>query len=190
MDVDSYMGVVAPFAGSFAPRNWMICNGQQMSISQNQTLYALLGTTYGGDGVNTFWLPNLGGRAGIGQNANYPLGAQAGTEHTTLTTAQMPIHSHGAIAEATVLLQQSGNAASASQATTSDTLAQSVGVAGRDAVTVQIYGPAPGSVQLPAQGQLNVTLAVAGGSLPVSILQPYLALNQCICTVGVFPSRN
>lgn len=190
MDVESYIGVVAPFAGSFAPRNWITCNGQQMSISQNQTLYALLGTTYGGDGVNTFCLPNLGGRAGLGQNASYPLGAVAGTEHTTLLTSNLPPHTHGATAEATVLLSESSSAASASQATTSDTLAQSLGAAGRDAVTVQIYGPAPGSVQLPAQGQLNVTLAAAGGSQPVSILQPYLALTQCICALGVFPSRN
>jgi microcystin-dependent protein len=190
MDVDSYMGVVAPFAGNFAPKNWMTCNGQQIGIAQNQALFALLGTTYGGDGVNTFCLPNLGGRAGLGQNASYPLGAVAGTEQTTLLTGNLPMHTHGATAEATVLLQESSSAASTSQATTSDTLAQSVGAAGRDAVTVQIYGPAPGSVQLPAQGQLNVTLATAGGSLPVSILQPYLALTQCICAVGIFPSRN
>ncbi|KJJ97812.1 tail protein [Pseudomonas sp. 21] len=190
MDVDSYIGVVAPFAGSFAPKNWMTCNGQQIRIAQNQALYSLLGTLYGGDGINSFCLPNLGGRVAVGQSANLPLGASAGEEQINLLTSNLPYHTHGATAEATVLLQQSGSAASASQATTSDTLAQSVGATGRDTVTVQIYGPAPGTVGIPAQGQLGVTVANAGSSYPTPLMQPYLALTQCICAFGVFPSRN
>lgn len=190
MDVDSYIGVVAPFAGSFAPKNWMTCNGQQILIAQNQTLYSLLGTVYGGDGINTFCLPNLGGRVAMGQSANLPLGAVAGTEQITLLPTNLPYHTHGATAEATVLLQQSSSAASSSQATASDTLGQSVGASGRDTVTVQIYGPAPGTVGIPVQAQLGVTLANAGSSLPTPVMQPYLALTQCICAFGVFPSRN
>lgn len=190
MDVESYMGVVAPFAGNFAPRNWMTCNGQLLSIAQNQALFALLGTLYGGDGVSTFCLPNLAGRGAIGPNSTHPLGANGGAERVTLLTTSLPIHTHGATAEATVLLQQSSSAASTSQATASDTPAQAVGTYGRDSVTVQIYGPAPGTVQMPAQAQLSVQLAQAGNNLPTEIMQPYLALTQCICVYGIFPSRN
>ncbi|QRY77350.1 tail fiber protein [Pseudomonas sp. PDNC002] len=191
MDFESYMGVVAPFAGNFAPRNWMTCIGQTLGITQNQALYALLGTTYGGNGVNTFCLPNLGGRAGIGQDyTNYPLGGVAGTEQINLLSTNLPIHTHTATAEATVLLQKSSDAASASQATTSDTLAQAVATKGRDTVAVKIYGPAPGTVQIPAQTQLGVQLALTGNNLPVSVMQPYLALTQCICVYGQYPSRN
>ena len=113
MDVDSYIGVVAPFAGSFAPKNWMTCNGQQILIAQNQTLYSLLGTVYGGDGINTFCLPNLGGRVAMGQSANLPLGAVAGTEQITLLPTNLPYHTHGATAEATVLLRPAARPAPA-----------------------------------------------------------------------------
>ena len=191
MDYESYMGTVAPFAGNFAPRNWMTCNGQTIAITQNQALYALLGTVYGGNGTSTFCLPNLGGRVGIGQNnANYPLGAMAGTEQVTLLSTNLPIHTHSATAEATIVLKQSSAAASSNQATASDTLGQAVASSGRDSVTVNIYGPAPGTLQMPAQAQLGVQLARTGDNLPFSVVQPFLALTPCICVYGIYPSRN
>lgn len=189
MDIDSYMGVIAPFAGNFAPRNWMTCNGQLVAIAQNSALFALLGTTYGGNGTTTFALPNLGGRMAVGENAQHPLGMVAGTENVSLTSNNLPTHNHGATAEATVMLQESTAAATLSQGAAGDTLALAQGAFGRDSVDVRIYAPAPGNVDIAAGATLQTQLALAGGSFPLSIQQPYLALTQCICVQGVFPSR-
>lgn len=190
MDIDSYMGVIAPFAGNFAPRNWMTCNGQLLAIAQNSALFALLGTTYGGDGISTFALPNLGGRMAVGQDARHPLGMVSGTENLSLTGSNLPTHGHGASAEATVVLQESAAAATLSQGAAEDTLALAQGAYGRDSVEVRLYAPAPGKVEMAAGAALQVELALAGGSFPVSIQQPYLTLTQCICVLGVFPSRD
>lgn len=190
MDIDSYMGVIAPFAGNFAPRNWMTCSGQLVAIAQNSALFALLGTTYGGNGTSTFALPNLGGRMAVGQDAGHPLGMVSGTENVSLTSNNLPTHSHGTSAEATVVLQESTAAATLSQGTAEDTLALAQGVFGRESVEVRIYAPAPGTVEMAAGATLQVQLALAGGNFPVSVQQPYLALTQCICVQGVFPSRN
>ncbi|NWL78817.1 phage tail protein [Pseudomonas taiwanensis] len=190
MDIESYLGVIAPFAGNFAPRNWMTCSGQLLSIQQNQALFALLGVTYGGNGVQNFGLPNLNGRVPVGQSAQQPLGQMAGSENVTLTTLNLPTHTHGATAEATVVLQSSTTAAASEQPAADATLAQAQGASGRTGVTVQIYAPAPGSVQLPVQASLQVTLGLSGQNLPTGVVQPFLALTQCICTQGVFPSRN
>lgn len=189
MDIDSYMGVIAPFAGNFAPRNWMTCSGQLLAIAQNSALFALLGTTYGGNGTNTFALPNLGGRMAVGENAQHPLGMVAGTENITLISTNLPTHNHGSTAEATVVLQESTAAATLSQGTAEDTLALAQGAFGRDNVDVRIYAPAPGNVEMAVEATLQVQLGLAGGSLPINIQQPYLALTQCICVQGVFPSR-
>lgn len=190
MDIDSYMGVIAPFAGNFAPRNWMTCNGQLLAIAQNSALFALLGTTYGGNGTNTFALPNLSGRMAVGENAQHPLGMVAGTENVTLISSNLPTHSHTASAEATIVLQESTAAATLSTGAAEDTLALAQGAFGRDSVDVRIYAPAPGNVEMAAGATLQTQLALAGGSFPVSIQQPYLALTQCICVQGLFPSRN
>jgi microcystin-dependent protein len=190
MDIDSYMGVIAPFAGNFAPRHWMTCNGQLLSIAQYSALFALLGTTYGGNGTVTFALPNLGGRMAMGANAQHPLGMIGGTENVSLISTNLPTHSHGATAEATVVLQESTTAATLSQGAAGDTLALAQGTFGRENVDVRIYGPAPGTVDMEAGAALHVQLALAGENTPISIQQPYLALTQCICVQGVFPSRN
>lgn len=190
MDIYSYMGAIAPFAGNFAPRNWMTCNGQLVAIAQNSALFALLGVTYGGNGTNTFALPNLGGRMAMGANDQHPLGMVSGTENVSLTANNLPTHSHDASAEATIVLQESTAAATLSTGAAVDTLALAQGALGRDSVDVRIYGPAPGTVEMAAGASLQAQLALAGGSLPTSIQQPYLALTQCICVQGLFPSRN
>lgn len=190
MDIESYLGVIAPFAGNFAPRNWMTCGGQLLPIQQNQALFSLLGVTYGGNGVQTFGLPNLNGRAAVGQSSQHLLGQSGGTENVTLTLANLPTHTHGATAEATVVLQASSTAAAAGQPAADSTLAQSQGFEGRTPLTVQIYAPAPGSIELPAQASLQVELGISGQNLPTGVVQPFLALTQCICTQGVYPSRN
>lgn len=190
MDIDSYMGVIAPFAGNFAPRHWMTCSGQLVPIAQNSALFALLGTTYGGNGTSTFALPNLGGRMAVGQDARHPLGMVSGTENVTLTSNNLPTHSHGTSAEVTAVLKESVDAAALSQGEAGDTLASAQGAYGRDSATVRIYAPAPGNLEMAAGAALQVQLALAGENFPVSVQQPYLALTQCICVQGVFPSRN
>ncbi|WP_110676779.1 MULTISPECIES: tail fiber protein [Salinicola] len=189
MDIDSYMGVIAPFAGNFAPRGWMICNGQLLSIAQYSALYSLLGTIYGGDGRTTFGLPNLNGRVAMG-GGQYREGAMGGTERTTLQYYNLPVHEHAGTAHADVTWQATATPADASQASANATLGQSVGASGRDPATVQIYAPASGTVGLPAQLQVGAQLAVSGQNQSVDILQPVLTLTQCICIEGIYPPRS
>lgn len=189
MDIDSYMGVVAPFTGNFAPRGWMTCSGQLLSIAQFDALFSLLGTTYGGNGTTTFGLPNLNGRVAVGAGGQYEPGEMAGTESTTLLLNNLPQHQHDAVTQVNVALQEADSPATASQASATSTPGQSLGNYGREDVAVHIYAPAPGSVQLPAQLQMSVQLAVSGQNQPVGILQPVLALTQCICVVGLYPER-
>ncbi|MFB4330057.1 phage tail protein [Paenibacillus sp. CR_12] len=91
---ESYLGEIRMFAGNFAPQGWALCNGQLLSISENEALFALLGTTYGGDGQTTFALPDLQGRIPIHKNVAHPVGEKGGTESVTLTLNQMPQHTH------------------------------------------------------------------------------------------------
>jgi microcystin-dependent protein len=168
----------------------MTCSGQLVAIAQNSALFALLGTTYGGNGTITFALPNLGGRMAVGQDAQHPLGMVGGTENVTLTSNNLPMHSHGTSAEVTVVLQESAAAATLSQGAAGGTLASAEGAYGRDSATVRIYAPAPGNVEMAAGATLQVQLGLAGENFPVSVQQPYLALTQCICVQGIFPSRN
>lgn len=195
MDYDSYIGVVAPFAGNFAPKNWQICAGQLLSIASNTALFSLLGTTYGGNGVQTFGLPNLGGRAMLGAGdsstgTHYTLGEMSGSEQVSLLTSSMAAHTHGANATANVNLSVENAGATLNTPSETSVLANANGVSGRDAVTVNIYAPAPGTAHIPATATLNSVLSVAGGGTPVPIVSPYLPLTMCICVSGVFPSRN
>lgn len=91
---ESYLGEIRMFAGNFSPQGWALCNGQLLSIAENEALFALLGTTYGGDGQTTFALPDLQGRIPIHPSTTYPRGTKGGTETVTLTSAQMPQHTH------------------------------------------------------------------------------------------------
>lgn len=181
--MDAYLGTVQSFAFSYAPQGWQICRGQIMSIQQSSALFTLLGMTYGGDGRTTFGLPNLSGRTVVGtgqmQGGNlYNIGQIAGQEQTTLSAQQMPTHSHG--------LMVSNHAADASTPTSALMLGAANGFqTGGDAVTVQIYAPASSDTALAAP-----SIGPAGGSQPLSLMQPYLALTYCICISGNYPSRN
>src|ERR1700741_3234437 len=93
-----YVGEIRMFAGNFAPAGWMFCEGQLLPISENEVLFQLIGTTYGGDGESTFALPDLRGRVPIHQGNNFTLGENGGVETVTLTTGQMPTHSHPLLA--------------------------------------------------------------------------------------------
>jgi len=170
---DAFIGSIVLFAGNFAPRGWAFCQGQIISISQNTALFSILGTTYGGNGQTTFALPDLRGRAAVssGQGPGlspYELGQLSGTESVTLTTGQMPAHNHP--------MQASETPAS------SDPKDQVP--ANESADRTAIYGSPDGTV-------MNVSFCgPAGGSQPVPIVQPVLAVNYIICLEGIFPSRN
>ncbi|WP_461054068.1 phage tail protein [Spirosoma arcticum] len=180
---DPFLGMIALFGFNFAPRGWAFCNGQLLSISQNSALFALLGTQYGGDGVNTFALPNLQSRVplGMGQGpglSNYTIGQQGGSENVTLLSTQMPAHNH--------MLTGSGNAATVSDLRGS-VLASTNGAdtVNGDAVTVHAYAPAGNAVVADPSA-----ITPAGGNQPHENVQPYLAMNYCIALQGIFPSRN
>lgn len=168
---------IVPFG--FAPKGWALCNGQFMPINQNQALFSLLGTTYGGNGQTTFALPNLRGRASMHVGAGQDLGVSAGTETVTLTQAQMPAHIHVPMAKNA---QGTGGAPS-----TSVVLAQAVAVqSDQSTVPVSMY-----SINSPTDLVLNpAAISNTGGSQPHENRQPYLVLNFCIALQGVFPSRN
>lgn len=168
-----YLGEIRMFGGNFAPRGWAFCNGQLLSIAQNTALFSLLGTTYGGNGTTTFALPNLQGRVpihwGTGQSS-YVIGQQAGAENVTLLSSQMPIHSHTANAVAS-----GGNQASPSGNLPA---VESTGT------SLDYSNSAANTTMNPAM------IGNAGGGLPVSVVQPYLAVSFIIALQGIFPSRN
>lgn len=169
-----FIGSIMLFAGNFAVRGYAKCDGQLMSIAQNDALFALIGTTYGGDGVNTFALPDLRGRIGnsVGQGAglsNYDQGQSGGTEAVSLTTAQLPAHTHA-------LNAQGGNA-------TTNTPGPTTGYARAVAGT-----PYAGAANLTTMAA--TALAASGGGSPHNNLMPYLTINFQIALEGIFPSRN
>lgn len=161
-----YVGEIRMFAGDFAPVGWLTCEGQLLSIAEYETLFILIGTTYGGDGQTTFALPDLRGRAPLHAGNGVILGEVAGVESVTLATTQIPPHSHGARASTAV--------------------ASSADPAGRvpalNAAGVPQYGAIADSSLSPA------ALLAAGGSQPHENLQPSLAIHFIISLFGVFPS--
>jgi microcystin-dependent protein len=176
------LGGVFIFAGNFAPRGYALCQGQLLAISQNAALFSLLGTTFGGNGVSNFALPDLRGRApiGAGQGPGLPAivpGEQAGTTSTTLTQTNMPAHTHS--------IAITINAAADSRPS-SDTPANSFldNTAGTNT-----YAGATDGTKMNA-GVATGVIAPAGGSQPFSIQNPYLGINYIIATTGIFPSRN
>lgn len=170
---EPYVGEVRMFAGSFAPQGWMFCNGQSLAIAENETLFQLLGTTYGGDGEETFNLPNLQSRVplhmGTGPDGTtYPLAQMAGTEKETLTVQQIPIHSHQLVA----------SAANGSQTNPGG----SVPAASPGSVFPYIEDP-PGVSMSPQ------AIAPVGGSQPHENVQPFMCINYIISMFGIFPSQ-
>jgi microcystin-dependent protein len=173
---EPFLGQIQPMAFNFAPKGWAQCNGQLMNISQNTALFALLGTTYGGNGVSTFALPNLQSRAPLGFGTfvgdSYFLGETGGQETVTITTSTMPTHSH----------TFSGGTADGDRATpvAGAALGKIAGTGGNSFyasdATPQPLDPA--------------SLGMAGGNQAHDNLQPYLVINWCIATFGIFPSRN
>ncbi len=180
MPLQPILGQIMPFAGTTVPRGWALCNGALMAIQTNQALFSLLGTFYGGDGIRTFGLPDLRGRAIIGSTGNgglFPAGMVSGTVSVTLNTQQLPSHNH--------IIQAS--------ATTG---------AGRGAVpTNNLFGtntlpPDKPKFIFLTTGSGETALAPGtnvvneGGNQAHNNMQPYLVINYMIATSGIFPSRD
>jgi microcystin-dependent protein len=189
---DFYLGQIITFGGNFAIFGTAMCNGQLMSIAQNPALFAVIGTTYGGDGISTFGVPNLQSRRmnhmGTGPGrGTYVLGQQSGVEHVTLTSNTMPTHTH----VMTSSFQASGAQPHASLVTppTGGVLGHAVDIAPGGKAAPAIYCPS-GTTANVDLGGLNVAAANTGGSLPLQILTPYLAITMLIMLQGIFPSRN
>jgi microcystin-dependent protein len=161
-----YVGEIRMFAGNFAPAGWMFCEGQLLPISENETLFQLIGTTYGGDGESTFALPDLRGRIPIHQGNGFILAETGGAEEITLTVNQIPAHSHPLLASGDV-----GNQVNVGGALTSNSQGAVLYI--EDAPTVNM------NVQ---------AITPIGGSQPHTNFQPYLCINYIISLFGIFPS--
>lgn len=169
---EPYLAEIKICSFSFAPKGWALCNGQLLPINQNQALFSILGTTYGGNGTSNFALPDLRGRSPIHTSAGSPLGAAGGEATHTLTLKEMPKHMHMA------------NAVAPSDSTNNTNLP--AGAYFSNTAPAELYGPASaGSLSMPPS-----TVSNAGGDQPHENRQPYLALNFCIALQGIFPSKN
>lgn len=168
--MDPFLGQIIFFAGNYAPRNWALCYGQLLPISQYSALFSILGTTYGGDGRTTFALPDLRGRTAMGNGSNptgssYPLGFMGGQETVLLNGSQMPVHSHN------IRAKEEGD--------TDDP--NGVYIAGNGQLSFGTYSDVT----------LNQsTVDSAGGNQPHNNMQPYTALSCIICIEGIYPSRD
>lgn len=161
-----YIGEIRMFAGSFAPAGWMFCSGQLLPISENDALFNLIGTTYGGDGQETFALPDLQSRVPIHMGNGFILAETGGAEEITLTVAQIPSHGH---------IPQASSAGGSDNP---------VGNYWANSTTGKPYAAAPPTVTMNSG-----TMAAAGGSQPHDNMIPYLTVSYIISLFGVFPSQ-
>ena len=161
-----YIGEIRMFAGNFAPNGWMFCSGQLLPISENDVLFQLIGTTYGGDGQSTFNLPNLQSRVPIHMGNGFILAETGGVEEVTLTTNQIPSHTHPMVA--------TGNPANAASPTNA--------ILGTSSQVTMYFGDPP------SQNMNLQDIGLIGGSQPHTNLQPYLGINFIISLFGIFPN--
>jgi microcystin-dependent protein len=207
--MEGTMGEIRGFAGNFAPKAWAYCEGQLISISQNSALFSLLGTTYGGDGRTTFALPDLRGRVPIQQGtgpglSTYRLGQRGGQEIVTLTSNQMPSHTHSAIpatsgAQATITGTGTIKADSTAGTNNPDGKYPAT-VVDNNGDPLNAYGGtsdinmASGGVDITGTALItNIpppTIANTGGGQYHENRQPYLTINWIICMIGLFPTRS
>ncbi|MGA2046947.1 MAG: tail fiber protein [Terracidiphilus sp.] len=161
-----YVGEIRMFGGNFAPAGWMLCEGQLLPISEYETLFNLIGTTFGGDGQSTFALPDLRGRLPIHQGGGFTFGQNGGVETVTLTTNQIPLHTH--------LVSANSNSSNASSP------------------SVKYLAAGPDIYEQGRTGTATMYSAISssGGSQPHSNFQPYLCVYFIISLFGVYPSQN
>ena len=170
---EPFVGEVRLFAGNFAPSGWAFCDGQLVSIAENDVLFNLIGTTYGGDGQTTFGLPDLRGRVPVHQGSNgqsgaYVIGQQGGVETVTLSAVQMPQHTHAMLASTT-------------PASTAHAAADVLG----SSATMNLYGTGAPNMAMDPNA-----LSSLGGGQPHDNMPPYLALNYILSLFGVYPTQN
>lgn len=166
-----YVGEIRMFAGNFAPAGWMFCEGQLLPISENETLFNLIGTTYGGDGQSTFALPDLRGRLPLHQGNGFTLAETGGTESVTLTVQQIPTHGHTPLASTT----------------TGDAVIPDNNVWASQGAMDQFKSNPDPNVHLDSLMFAN-TIAPTGGNLPHENFSPYLCVDFIISLFGIFPS--
>ncbi|HEX2913782.1 MAG TPA: tail fiber protein [Chloroflexia bacterium] len=167
--MDPFLGEIRLFAGTFAPKGWAFCNGQILAINQNQALFSLLGTFYGGNGITTFALPDLRGKLPVHWSSTIPIGTQGGEEQHTLIQNEMPAHNHtvGATSTGGTAYNPAGHTQAAS--TSRDNIYTAGG----------------------ANGAMNpASVTAAGSSQPHENRQPYTVLNFIIALQGIYPSRS
>lgn len=161
-----YVGEIRMFAGNFAPAGWMFCEGQLLPISEYETLFNLIGTTYGGDGQSTFALPDLRGRLPLHQGNGFILAETGGAEEITLTASQIPSHSHPFLASGSLATDTSPNNTVLAQTSTFD-----------------FYQSTPGNILMASS-----SVSAVGGNQPHTNFQPYLCVDFIISLFGIFPS--
>lgn len=161
-----YVGEIRMFAGNFAPAGWMFCEGQSLPISEYETLFQLIGTTYGGDGQSTFALPDLRGRLPLHQGNGFVLAETGGAEEITLTVSQIPAHSHPLLA---------ANAVASNPNPGNNVLGETLAVSMFQAST-------------PTTAMAQQAVSTVGGSQPHTNFQPYLCVDFIISLFGIFPS--
>lgn len=161
-----YLGEIRLMSFNFPPKGWAMCNGQLLPINQNQALFALLGTNYGGDGIRTFGLPDLQGRVPVGAGTDYSLGSRFGEYAHTLTVQEMPAHVHGASVAATATATVPSG-------------------------TVALAQPGKAAYGQTASVAMNpTTVSTVGGNQPHENTAPYLTVQFAIALTGIFPSQN
>lgn len=163
---DPYIGEIRMFGGNFAPVGWLLCQGQLLPISEFDALFNLIGTTYGGDGQQTFALPNLQSRIPVHVGNGMPLGQTGGTETVTLITNQLPVHTHAPVAAAVATTPSPNNAFWAS------------------------YANMEFSNQPPATPMAPNALSPSGGNQPHENMPPFLAINFILAYEGIYPPQN
>jgi len=164
---EPFIGEIRMMSFGFPPRGWALCNGQLLPINQNQALFSLLGTTYGGDGRTTFGLPNLQGRTPLHMGSGHTLGETGGEAAHTLSIAEVPGHGHAA---------QGSNTVGSAVSPVGGVLAQR---------PAQVYHAPTNTVAM-----MNGSLANWGGGQPHPNVQPFLTVSFCVALVGIFPSQN
>ena len=192
--LEPFIGEMMLAGFNFCPRGFLPAAGQLLPISQNEALYSLLGTTYGGDGRTTFALPDLRGRTPVGTGqgpglSNIPIGAKSGGEQVTLSQAQLPSHTHTASTTVTADVKVRATNQRA------DAVSPAGNVPGRTGSGGEVYNAGPadqdmGTSAIQANVSATTTVSSTGGSQPVGTRDPYLGMNWCIATQGIYPSRS
>ena len=198
---DPYLGEIRMFAGNFAINGWQMCNGQTLSISSYNALFAIIGTFYGGNGTTTFQLPNFQGRVPIHQGTGiglptYTVGEASGTTSVNLLTTNLPQHTHASFgpgATPTVTINASNGSGNANTPAGNYIAGKTPGTSGLNGgdlytTTAGVLGVLNSATATIAAGSAQT--GPTGGNIPVSIMQPYLTVTFLIAMVGIFPSRN